>query len=97
MTTQDLNRTESLAQQTYEFVNPRFPDHAAPVLAMLNRLGIDRAAFMELEPMINGAINEAEHNGFTVGFLMSSAIANLPVFSTDPMDAVLMPDRYVAA
>lgn len=95
MTTQDVTRTEALAQDSYQFVNQRFADYAAPVLTPLHDLGIDRTTLMKLEPVINDAINSAEHNGYVTGFLLSRAITNLPLFSTDPMDAVLMPDRYV--
>lgn len=95
MTPQDVTRTEALAQDSYQFVNQRFADYAAPVLTLLHDLGIDRTAFVKLEPVINAAINEAEHNGYVAGFLLSRAITNLPLFSADPMDAVLMPDRYI--
>jgi hypothetical protein len=97
MTPQDVTRTEALAQESYQFVNQRFADYAAPVLALLHEVGIDRATFMRLEPVINEAINAAEHNGYVTGFMLSSAITPLPFFSTDPMDEVLRPDRYVAA
>lgn len=97
MTALDLNRTQQLAQESYDFVQNRLPDQTAPIYALLNRLGIDHSDFMQLEFAINNAIAEAEHNSFVVGFTLSHAIANVPLFSSDPMDAVLMPDRYVAA
>lgn len=95
MTALNVTKVEALAQESYQFVNNRFADYAAPVLTLLHDLGIDHAAFMKLEPAINAAINDAEHKAFVAGFTFSSAIANVPLFSTDPMDAVLMPDRYV--
>lgn len=95
MTTQDVTRTEALAQDSYQFVNQRLADYAGPVLALLHEVGIDHTTFMKLEPAINAAINDAEHNGYVTGFLLSRAITNLPLFSADPLDAVLMPDRYV--
>ncbi len=97
MTTLDVTRTESLAQETYEFVSQRFPDYAGPVLALLQNLSIDRNAFIKLESAINGAINKAEHNGFTVGFVLSGALANVSIFrKVDEMDKVLRPDLYDA-
>lgn len=95
MTTLDITRVETLAQQSYEFVCQRFADHTAPIYELLDTLGIDHSAYIELERTINGAIAGAEHAGYVAGFTFSAAIANLPVFTTDPMDAVLMPDRYV--
>lgn len=97
MTTLDFNRTQQLAQESYDFVQNRLPDHSAPIYALLNRLGIAHTDFMQLESAINSAIAEAEHNSFVVGFTLSQAIANVPLFSSDPMDAVLRPDMYTAA
>lgn len=95
MTAQHVTRIEALAQDSYHFVNQRFADYAAPMLALLHEVGVDRDAFMKLEPAINEAINAAERNGYMTGFMLSSALTPLPFFSTDPMDKVLMPDRYV--
>jgi hypothetical protein len=97
MTLANVTRIEALAQEVYDFANHRLPDHATPIIEMLNRLGIDHDAYCQLEKAIGAAIAGTEHNAFVAGFVISSALSNVPIFhKVDKMDEVLRPDLYDA-